>query len=225
LPNFFAKFFLIHSMCIPKINTFVLQGATNTGKSLLLSLLLKDTHPTHISREKDRSTFHFDQLPNSTSVISEEPIIDQTTIGTRKLLLEGSPLPTDMKHTDKEFIHRLPIFSSTNHNLWNWVGSTEVAPIKQRIFEFFLQHPIQNIADEDFTIPSPPNIVTKHDVYALINSNTDNIMDTYNTITSSHPLHPSHKSIPQDTLTSIQKLHIQLLLQDQDPITINISDG
>jgi hypothetical protein len=126
ISDFFAKFFLIHSTALTKINSFVLQDNTNTGKSLLLSILLADTQPTRISREKDRSTFHLDQLPNSTAVIFEEPIIDQTTVGTWKLLLEGSPIPTDMKHTDKELIHRLPIFITTNHNLWNWVGSSEV---------------------------------------------------------------------------------------------------
>jgi hypothetical protein len=94
-----------------------LQCPTNTGKSLILNLLLTDTKPTRISREKDRANFHLDQLPNSTSVIFEEPIIDQT-VGTRKLLLEGSPPPTDMKY--KEIINRLPIFITTNHDLWNW---------------------------------------------------------------------------------------------------------
>jgi ABC-type transport system involved in cytochrome bd biosynthesis fused ATPase/permease subunit len=89
ISGFFAKFLLIHSMNITKINTLVLHGTTNPGKSLLLSLLLEDMKQTRISREKDRSNFHLDQLPNATSVIFEEPIIDQTTIGTWKLLLEG----------------------------------------------------------------------------------------------------------------------------------------
>jgi hypothetical protein len=102
IPDFFAHFLAIHSMALTKINSFILQGPTDTGKSLLLHLLLEDTYPTRIARERDKSNFHLDQLPNATSVVFEEPIIDQTTIGTWKLLLEGAPLPTDMKHTDKE---------------------------------------------------------------------------------------------------------------------------
>jgi hypothetical protein len=90
-----------------------------------------------------------DQLPNSTCVIFEEPIIDQTTTGTWKLLLQGSPIPTDMKHTDKELINRLPIFITTNHNLWNWVGSSEIPPIQQRIFEYHLTHTIQSVTTHD----------------------------------------------------------------------------
>lgn len=64
---------------------------------MLLTLLLETTKATRIAREKDRSNFHLDQLPSPTAVIFEEPIIDQTTVGNWKLLLEGSPIPTDMK--------------------------------------------------------------------------------------------------------------------------------
>jgi hypothetical protein len=111
----------IHSIDFIKINTYVFQGDTNTGKSLLLSLVLEDVQPTRIAREKDESNFHLDQLPNASIVVFEKPIIDQTTVGTWKLLMEGSPVPTDMKHSDKETIQRLPIFISTNHDIWTWV--------------------------------------------------------------------------------------------------------
>jgi hypothetical protein len=78
----------IHSIDFIKINTYVLQGDTNTGKSLLLSLVLEDVQPTRIAREKDESNFHLHQLPNTSIVVFEEPIIDQTTVGTWKLLME-----------------------------------------------------------------------------------------------------------------------------------------
>jgi hypothetical protein len=86
IPDFSAHFLLIHSTNITKINTFILKGPTNTGKSLLLNLMLHDTKPTRITREHDKSNFHLDQLPNSMAVVFEEPIFDQTTIGTWKLL-------------------------------------------------------------------------------------------------------------------------------------------
>jgi hypothetical protein len=130
IDNFFSDFILIHSTAITKINTLVIEGPTNTGKSLLINLLLSDTHPTRIARERDKSNFHLDQLPNATAVVFEEPIIDQTTIGTWKLLLEGAPIPTDMKHADKEIINRLPIFVTTNHPIWNWVSTEDIAPLK-----------------------------------------------------------------------------------------------
>jgi hypothetical protein len=111
-----------------------------------MNLLLADTTPTRIARERDRSNFHLDQLPNATSVIFEEPIIDQTTVGTWKLLLEGAPIPTDMKHADKELIDRIPVFITTNQPLWNWVSSEDAAPLKQRIFVFNLSTTITRLA-------------------------------------------------------------------------------
>jgi hypothetical protein len=93
IDDFFAKFLAVHSMNVTKIKSLVLEGPTNTGKSLLINILLSDTKPTRIARERDKSNFHLDQLPNSTSVVFEEPIIDQTTVGTWKLLLEGGAHP------------------------------------------------------------------------------------------------------------------------------------
>jgi hypothetical protein len=126
----------------------------------LANILLSDTKATRIARERDKSNFHLDQLPNSTAVIFEEPIIDQTTIGTWKLLLEGAPIPTDMKHADKELINRLPIFITTNQPLWNWVSTDDVPPIKQRIFIFKLTAGISSFITKQSQIQQPPNMMS-----------------------------------------------------------------
>jgi hypothetical protein len=112
--TFFSDFILIQTMSLQKINTFILKGPTNTGKSMLFQILLQPIQPVTISREKDRSSFQLDQLPSSSSVIFEEPIIENTIVGTWKLLMEGSTIQTYIKHQDKEDIHRLPIYTTTN---------------------------------------------------------------------------------------------------------------
>jgi hypothetical protein len=121
-------------MSLQKINTFILKGPTNTGKSMLLQTLLQPIQPVTISREKDRSSFHLDQLPSSSSVIVEEPIIENTTVGTWKLLMEGSTIQTDIKHQDKEDIHRLPIYMTTNSDIHIWCNAVEKEPLMQRYF-------------------------------------------------------------------------------------------
>ena len=55
---------------------------------MLLSLLLHDYLPTMVTREGDRSNFHLDQLPKASSIVFEEPIIDNTNVSTWKLLME-----------------------------------------------------------------------------------------------------------------------------------------
>jgi hypothetical protein len=214
IPDFFAHFHSIHSLSLTKINTLILQGPTNTGKSLLLSLLLADTHPTRIARERDKSNFHLDQLPNSTSVIFEEPIIDQTTIGTWKLLLEGAPIPTDIKHADKELIPRLPVFISTNHPIYNWLSSEEIAPINQRVFTYKLHRQISSYLTPNQPLPSPPHLLTKHDMYSFILLHLQEIHDKFSSLQSSTTLDPLHKVFTHTHFLNLQSLQISYLLQD-----------
>jgi hypothetical protein len=145
IPHFLRTFLLIQSMFYQIINTLVLKGPTNTGKSMLFKLLLQPMQPTTISREKYRSSFHLDQLPNSTSIIFEEPIIENTTVGSWKLLMEGNTLQTDLKYSDKEDITRLPIFITTNTDLWSWTEDCEREPLQQRFLQFDLTKKIRNI--------------------------------------------------------------------------------
>jgi hypothetical protein len=225
IADFFAHFLLIHSTNITKINTFILKGPTNTGKSLLLNLLLHDTKPTRIARERDKSNFHLDQLPNSTAVIFEEPIIDQTTIGTWKLLLEGAPIPTDMKHADKELINRLPIFITTNQPLWNWVSTDDIAPIQQRIFQYDLTTTISSLATSNTSLPHPPAIITHHDLYGLILHHIQTINETYKALLSSMPIAPMSKPFTETSFDNLVNLQITLLLQDSPESLRNIPDG
>lgn len=108
-----AKFILVKNMTLQKINTFVIQGVTNTGKSMFLNLLLEDCDAATITREKGKTSFHLDELPTSTVVLFEEPVLDPTNIGTWKSLIEGAKIQTDIKHSNKEPIPRLPIFITT----------------------------------------------------------------------------------------------------------------
>jgi hypothetical protein len=214
IAEFFSRFIVIHSTDITKVNTFILKGPTNTGKSLILNLLLHDTKPTRIARERDKSNFHLDQLPNSTSVIFEEPIIDQTTIGTWKLLLEGAPIPTDMKHADKEIIERLPIFITTNQPIWNWVSTEDIAPIQQRIFQFDLTTTISSIASQNTILPHPPAIITHYDLCALVLHHIQAIQTNYQELLSTTPRSPTSKQYTSTTYNTLQNLQIALLLQD-----------
>jgi hypothetical protein len=224
ISDFFAKFIAIHSTNITKINTFVLEGPTNTGKSLLMNILLSDTKPTRIARERDKSNFHLDQLPNSTSVIFEEPIIDQTTVGTWKLLLEGAPIPTDMKHADKELIHRLPIFITTNQPLWNWVSTDDIPPLQQRLFPFKLTSSISSYISTHSALPQPPNIITKHDIYALILHHIQSIHDDYLLLLASSPISDTSKPYTTTQIKHLESLQIQLLLQDSSEQLCDVSN-
>jgi hypothetical protein len=176
IPHFLCNFLYIQSMYYQKINTLVLKGPTNTGKSMLLQLLLQPMQPTTISRDKDRSSFHLDQLPNSTSIIFEEPIIENISVGSWKLPMEGNTLQTDMKHSDKEDITRLPVFITTNNDLWMWTEESEREPLQQRYIQFDLTKKIRSIVSSTYDIDYPPARLTTNDIHLLFAKHAPDIL-------------------------------------------------
>jgi hypothetical protein len=96
----------IKTMRYMKINSIVLEGYTNAGKSLIVENLIGVCRPEEIPRERDNSGFHLDQLPAASCALFEEPLITPTNVGTWELLLKGKVVKTDIKHKDKEGIKR-----------------------------------------------------------------------------------------------------------------------
>jgi hypothetical protein len=116
-----------------KINSIVLEGYTNAGKSLIVEKLIGVCRPEEIPRERDNSGFHLDQLPAASCALFEEPLITPPNVGTWKLLLEGKVVKTDIKHKDKEGIKRIPIWITTATPITNRVDANQSIQIEQRI--------------------------------------------------------------------------------------------
>lgn len=77
----------------------------------------------------------------------EEPFITPTNVGTWKLLLEGSVIQTDKKHSDKQSIERLPIYITTATPIDNNVQQAEKDQIAQRLKIFNFSRTIQHRPD------------------------------------------------------------------------------
>lgn len=146
--EFLAWLEIIKTKRYKKINALVLEGPTNSGKSLLMDTLIKPFNPELIARENDKSSFHLDQLPIATCALFEEPMITPTNVGTWKLLLEGSTIKTDIKHNNKQEIHRLPIYITTATPLTNNIDVKEKEQIMQRIKLYKLPCSIKHRNDE-----------------------------------------------------------------------------
>ena len=127
-----------------KINTLVLQGPTNAGKSLIADTLVGICKPEEVSRERDNSGFHFDQLPEASAVIFEEPCITPVNVGTWKLLFEGKHIKTDIKRKDKEGIRRLPIWVTSATKITANIDTCEACQVNQRLKIFEFLHSIQH---------------------------------------------------------------------------------
>ena len=147
LPEFLAWNACIKDMRYTKINTLVLQGPTNAGKSLIADALVSICQPEEITREKDNSGFHLDQLPEASAVIFEEPCITPVNVGTWKLLFEGKQIKTDIKHKDKEGIRRLPIWITTATKVTANIDSYEACQVNQRLKIFQFHNSIHHRTD------------------------------------------------------------------------------
>lgn len=133
-----------------KINSLVLQGPTNAGKSLIAETLLGPIKPEEIPRERDNSGFHLDQLPEASAALFEEPLITPITVGTWKLLLEGKTIKTDIKHKDKEGIRRIPIYITTATKITATIDAYEANQVNQRVKIFEFKRTIEH-REEDYT--------------------------------------------------------------------------
>ncbi|KAJ8865982.1 hypothetical protein PR048_033506 [Dryococelus australis] len=149
--TFYTNFIRIQRSMM-KINGFIIQGPTNAH-----------------TPNKDNTGFHFDELPSSTCALYEELLINLNNIGTWKLLLEGTPITTDIKHMDKEIIERLPFFLTMNTPIW--VDASEIPPLKCRIFVYQFNTQIEHQTLSGLSMRKPPTILHLN-IYIYIYSTT-----------------------------------------------------
>ena len=170
-------------MMIKKLNTFVIRGHTNTGKSLWTNLMLSICRPEVILKVNDNSNFHMQHLPFATCALFEEPYITPTNIETMKVLFEGGYMKTDVKHSDPEEIPRLPIFITTNNPLSTWISGSDYQALQSRFVEFVFNQQIEHIVPvKDWTISKPEKTVTIQHIYNHIQSYSDRIGERINAI-------------------------------------------
>lgn len=186
--DFLAWNTLIKNKALQKINAIVLEGKTNTGKTMITKLLTQILQPERIPRERDNSAFHLDQLPGSNAILFEEPYITPNNVGTWKLLLEGETIKTDIKHRDKEPINRTPIWITTATPIDNYVDNNEKEQIKQRIKIFKFKHEIfhRQETSSGENIPPPPTHLQDKHMHWIYIRHYDKISRAIHNITNQH---------------------------------------
>jgi hypothetical protein len=130
-----------------------------------------------------------------------------------------------MKHADKELIHRLPIFITTNQPIWNWVSTDDIPPLQQRIFQFELRTPISSLTSSNTPLPHPPTIITHQDIYGLILHHIQSIHTSYTDLLRQMPTSTTSKPFTEQTYNSLINLQLALLLQDSTESLCQVPDG
>jgi len=116
--QFIADFMNIIHGNIPKVNSLMIYGASNAGKTQLLSMLLSCLNTAHMTNVGDAGTFHFSNIKDETTVIiGNETVIRAQTIEQWKAITGGEPATIPMKYKEHGTIkYRKPTFLTNQHD-------------------------------------------------------------------------------------------------------------
>lgn len=210
--EFFAWLSSVKNQTFIKINTLVLEGHTNAGKSLTIDGTVGPLKPEEIPRERDNTGFHLDQLPFAACALFEEPMITPVNVGTWKLLLEGKRVSTDIKHKDKEAIERLPIFITTASPIQANVDTREGEQLCQRIKIFKFKATISHRSEaytlthaSGGTIPKAPGYIKPGDFGALFVLKYKEIRARQRSDEASLQLNPQRLKVSVSTAEELEK--------------------
>ncbi|KAJ8876338.1 hypothetical protein PR048_020783 [Dryococelus australis] len=177
---------------------------------------MNDIDPAHFYADFIKIQSMMLQKVNGFAIIgptNTEPLIDNTNVGTWKLLLEGSPVTTDIKHGDKETIPSLPIFLTSNKELHSWLQQNEQQPPNIRTFRYYFKTPIlhMNLETEQPAMSQPPQELTTHMFHRHILLHFRKIYDLHSTPLKH--ISSSYKPSPQDDVPELNKFSDNLTTQ------------
>ncbi|XP_069169582.1 uncharacterized protein [Procambarus clarkii] len=141
---FFASFMYIYNKTDPKKNVLCLEGPTNTGKTMIINLLLDNLQATSIAKNSDSDRFQFSNCTSATAVLFEEPTITMTNVNTYKNFWGGQETETDVKNSSHELVERLPWFIPCNEDIGMNIEGYERQAIEMRLIKFELFEPISD---------------------------------------------------------------------------------
>ncbi|EUB54832.1 Non-capsid protein NS-1 [Echinococcus granulosus] len=138
-----------------KINTLVLYGPTNTGKSLICKLTTTFLEHGCVTRRQEASAFAYENLLNREVALMEEPRICAANQQDLKQILGGEPFEVSVKYQNPDLLERLPVIVTTNEPLGVRLSDVDAAAIEGRCKIYTLDKQICN-ANIDGTVPAPP---------------------------------------------------------------------
>jgi hypothetical protein len=97
-----------------------LQGELNSGKSLFLCCLIPLVRFHGEVQVSDGSAFNYQNCVGKSLNIFEEPRIGPSQVEHFKLIMEGAETTVKVKMTDDCPISRIPLFITTNLDLWHY---------------------------------------------------------------------------------------------------------
>lgn len=123
----------------PKMNTLLILGPSNSGKSIMLKRTLEPIVPFNcqIGAVGSASQFLWQRVAGSRAVFIEECRLDPSHIETAKLVFGGEPATVDIKCKPQQRAMRSPVFITSNHLPWVLAqSSADRTALENRTFVF-----------------------------------------------------------------------------------------
>lgn len=124
--QFFKAVFDIMDKKLPKINTLLLKGPANAGKTLICESIARAcTFYCNIQQFSKGKTFIFMDAVGKRCCMINEPRITDEHAEVLKNVLEGAATHVDVKFQSGQMLQRTPVVVATNHDLSMYLQFTK----------------------------------------------------------------------------------------------------
>lgn len=111
-----------------KLNTLILQGEPNSGKTFIAKSLQKASlFYGEVSQGIAGYTFMWQDCVNKRLIVINEPYFDNCMIEQLKIILEGTGTFVHKKNTCDEYLRPTPVVITTNYDVWRTCANAETA--------------------------------------------------------------------------------------------------
>lgn len=115
----------------------IIQGQKNTGKTMLMSLLLEGLNPTRIAKNSEGGRFQFIRLTSTIVLLYVEPMITCTNVNMYRSLL-GEIMETVVQNESHQTILIPPWLITTNQNVTHNIERMDANAMNSRIIRIGL---------------------------------------------------------------------------------------
>lgn len=129
----------VYDMHKVKINTLVVKGESDSGKSTFINEPLQDLHPHYASYSttSNEDRFAFSEFPGKRVAFAHEGTFGPTLIETAKMIWGGQTVDVDVKHKNRVRVYRIPFFINSQHDPWMYaLNDADKQALRNRCFYY-----------------------------------------------------------------------------------------
>ena len=120
----------------PKKKTLFLEGASNTGKTLVQELLLSDRGSVGYAELTGRERFELTPIVNANIAVVSELRATIRNVDKAKRLFGGEKMPIEQKNRGTAIVHGKPVIVTAQTGWNGWLGSSDLRAMTNRMFRY-----------------------------------------------------------------------------------------